>query len=153
MKNKKKGGDISSTGAFFDDGSFPFGGSQLLRVVLVVMDDLNAIQLARRAAQFRYETLVDGVQVALEQGVVASGIRHSVLMLASKLSVMAITFAHEDVDLARFQYPIEAGQLAEVDFQRMRTAFLTFLRTAGTVTRAGFTTTLDALLAGRVLAK
>lgn len=117
------------------------------------MDDLNAIQLARRAAQFRYETLVDGVQVALEQGVVASGIRHSVLMLASKLSVMAITFAHEDVDLARFQYPIEAGQLAEVDFQRMRTAFLTFLRTAGTVTRAGFTTTLDALLAGRVLAK
>lgn len=56
----------SSTSAFSDDGSLPFGGGQLGRIVLVVVDDLNAVQLAGRAAQFGHEPLVDGVQVALE---------------------------------------------------------------------------------------
>lgn len=113
------------------------------------MDDLNAVQFARRAAQFGHEALVDGVQVALEQGVVAGRVSHGVLVLTGELGVVAIAFAHEDVDFARLQYPIESGQLAEVDLERMRATFLTLFGVAGTVTSAGF-----ALLGWpRVLAK
>ena len=64
------------------------------------MDHLNAVQFARRAAQFGYQPFVDGVQVTLEEGVVAGWITHGVLVLTAKLGVVAIAFAHEDVDFA-----------------------------------------------------
>lgn len=113
---KKK--DDSSTSAFLDDGSFPFGGRQLSWIVLVVVNDLNAVQLARRATQFGYEPLVDGVEIALEQGVVAGRIaRVLVMAVRRELCIVTITFAHENVNLARFEYPIETGQLAKVDLE------------------------------------
>lgn len=116
----------SSTGAFSNNGAFPFGCRQLSWIVLIVVDDLNAVQLAWRATQFGYEPLVDGVQVTLEQGVVAGWVA-GVLMVPvrSELGVMTIAFAHEDVDLARLQDPIETGQLAKVDLERVRATFLT----------------------------
>lgn len=108
----------SSTSAFFDDRAFPFGGGQLGRIVLIVVDYLNAVQLARRAAKFGNETFVDGVQVTLEQGVVAGRVAHVlVVSVRRELGVMAFAFTHEDVDLARFQYPIKAGQLTKVDLE------------------------------------
>ncbi len=111
------------------------------------MDDLNAVQLAWRATQFGYETLVDGVQVTLEQGVVAGWVA-GVLMVPvrSELGVMTIAFAHEDVDLAGLQDPIETGQLAKVDFERVWTTFLTLC--AGRAITSG---RLAAFLARRVL--
>lgn len=87
------------------------------------------------------------MQVTLEQGVVAGRVA-DVLVVAVRreLGVMAFAFTHEDVDLARFQYPIKAGQLAEVDLERMWTTFLT-LFTTRTVTSAGFSNAFSARLA------
>lgn len=90
------------------------------------MDDLNCFQLAGRAAEFGHEPLVDGVQVTLEEGVVGGRVV-LVVAVGRELGVMAVAFAHEDVDLARLQYPIEAGQLAEVDLERVRATFLALL--------------------------
>ena len=104
---------FSGTGAFLDDSAVPLGGGQLARVVLVVVDYLNRLQFGRSAAEFGHEPLVDRVEVALEEGVVAGRI-------VRELRVMAVAFAHKDVDLARLQDPIEARQLAEVDFERVR---------------------------------
>lgn len=47
--------------------------------------------------------------------------------IVRELGVVAVTFAHEDVDLARLQDPIESGQLAEVDFQGVGAALLPVL--------------------------
>lgn len=106
------------TGAFFDNGAFPFGGGQLGRIVLVVVDDLHAVQLGRSAAQLGHEPLVDRVEVSLEEGVVVGWI-------VRELVVVAVPFAHEDVNLFRLQDPIEAGQLTEVDLERMRATLFT----------------------------
>jgi len=47
--------------------------------------------------------------------------------IVRELRVVAVTFAHEDVDLARLQDPIESWQLSEVDFQGVRAALLPVL--------------------------
>lgn len=47
--------------------------------------------------------------------------------IVGELCVVAVTFAHEDVDLARLQDPIESWQLSEVDFQGVRAALLPVL--------------------------
>lgn len=60
-----------------------------------------------------------------------------VMAVRRKLGIVTVTFAHENVDLARLQYPIEAGQLAEVDFERVRATLLAPL-VAGAITSAGF---------------
>lgn len=118
---------ISSTSALPDDGVRPFGGGQLRRIVGIVVHDLDAVEFARRAAQLRDALLVEFVQIRLEHGVIAHRVVHRVVAVLLELRVVTVAHAHEYVDLARLEDPLEAGHLAEVEHERVRAALLALL--------------------------
>ena len=96
----------SSAGALFDDGVVPRGADEF--AVEIAVDDVDAVQFRRSAAQLGCLRLADGMQVALEEGVVGDGI-------VGQFRIAALALADVDVDLFRFHDPAEFRHIPQID--------------------------------------
>ena len=107
----------SRASAFGDDGVVPFGHGQFGGIVVADVEDFEAFQFGRSAAQFGRFGLVSVVHEALQQGVIVGQV----------MRVLALAFAHVQVSHARLHDPGEGVQVAESDFERLAAALLLLL--------------------------